>query len=106
MYEPRLTYSCARECASTDSCSPLPSQVIFERFRCDWQRALRLGAAKLISEYDDDALNDEDGDGVPDEVEDLGAVLFINNELYTLAWSWYADAVFSGNTARYCHGAV
>ena len=33
--------------------------------------------------------------GVPDEVEDVGAVLLANNELYTLAWRLYSDAVLT-----------
>ena len=27
----------------------------------------------------------------------MGAVLFLNNELYTLAWQFYADAAYSGS---------
>ena len=42
--------------------------VLFERFAVDWQRALRLGVARMIGEFDADAKADDDGDGVPDEV--------------------------------------
>lgn len=70
--------------------------VIFERFCSDWQRILRLGAYKMVMDSDDDPIADEDNDGVADEVEDLGAVLFAYSQLCSLAWCWYADAIYSG----------
>ena len=69
--------------------------IIFERFVSDWQAVLRLGVAKMIARNDDDGLEDDDGDGVPDEVEDVGAVLFINHQLITLAYLWYADTLYA-----------
>ena len=70
-------------------------EVLFERFSGDWQRALLLGVARMIGEHDADAAADDDGDGVPDEIEDVGAVLLLQNQLYTLAWQWYSDVVYS-----------
>lgn len=72
-------------------------EVIFERFISDWQSMLRLGLGKMIVKNDDDGAMDEDEDGVPDEVEDVGAVMLMNNHLCTLAWTMYSDAVYGGS---------
>ena len=71
-------------------------EVCFERFAVDWQLALRLGVAKMIMDNDEDGKMDDDGDGVPDEVEDVGAVLLLNNQLYSLIYTFYADAIYGG----------
>lgn len=71
-------------------------EVVFERFAVDWQMALRLGVARMISDNDDEGKLDEDDDGVPDEVEDVGAVLLKHAQLYTMVYLFYADAVYSG----------
>ena len=71
-------------------------EVIFERFAIDWQIALRLGVARMISDNDEEGKLDEDDDGVPDEVEDVGAVLLTYAQLYTLVYWFYADAIYGG----------
>ena len=50
----------------------------------------------MILDNDAQGTLDEDGDGVPDEVEDVGAVLLLQNQLYSLAWLWYSDVVYGG----------
>lgn len=50
-------------------------EVTFKRLSNDWKVALRLGVVKLIMQYDDDASVDEDGDGVPDEVDLLAGTM-------------------------------
>lgn len=73
-------------------------EVVFERFAADWQAMLRLGVAKYIIKNDDGGSADDDGDGVPDEVEDVGAVLFLNHPLITYAWLMFADAVYGNGS--------
>ena len=73
-------------------------EVLFERFATDWQIILRLGVYKMVTEGDDDGKADGDGDGVADELEDVGAVMFFNAALYSLAWLWYSDVIFSGGS--------
>ena len=60
-------------------------EVVFERFVNDWAVALRLGLAKVITQCSEGA-EDEDGDGVPDEMEDVACVLVERFQLIYLAW--------------------
>ena len=71
-------------------------EVEFERFASEWQLALRLGVGKLITDFDDGGEGDEDGDGVPDEVEDCAQVLCEHHALICRAYAFYSDAVYSG----------
>lgn len=70
------------------------NEIVFERFATEWQMVLRLGVAKLVTDNDNQGAADADGDGVPDEVEDVGAVMFMHNQLTTLMWFFYADAIY------------
>ena len=45
---------------------------------------------RYISQFDDDAEEDLDGDGVPDEVQEVAQVLWDYRELYPLIFSFYA----------------
>lgn len=49
----------------------------------------------MIGEYDAAAAADADADGIPDEIEDVGAVLLMQGQLATLSWLWYSDVVYS-----------
>lgn len=62
-----------------------------KRFRHDWERCLRLGVATLITRHDDDPGKDEDGDGIPDEVVEVGTVLWQNHDAVCLIFAYYAS---------------
>ena len=68
--------------------SHLPGQVCQIRFENDWRRACRIGLVKIVMRADDDAKFgvDEDNDGIPDEIEELGDLLWDHQQmLYALA---------------------
>jgi hypothetical protein len=69
-------------------------EVLFERFASDWQLILRLGVLRMIREHDDNAAADDDGDVIPDELEDVGAVMFMHHPVIARAWLFYADALY------------
>lgn len=70
------------------------AEVEFERFTSDWQLMLRFGLGKTIIDFDADGKGDEDGDGVPDEVEDVCALLREYHPLLLRVYAWYADAIY------------
>ena len=68
------------------------------RFLLDWHECLKMGIDKLILLRDDDGEKDEDGDGVPDEVDQVAAVLW---EQHELVYHIFADySVAPRNTTR------
>ena len=69
-------------------------EVLFERFATDWHLALRLGLTKVVTDNDEQGVEDKDADGIPDELEDVGAVLCQHHELLCLVYNFYADAVY------------
>ena len=73
-------------------------EVLFERFSADFQACIRLGLAKMVTDYDEQGTADDDGDGVPDELEDVGHVLCEHHELLVLAHTTYADAMYGAGT--------
>ena len=64
--------------------------VKLERFEIEWQRAMKLGLERLIMRYDDDAAFDDDGDGVPDEVEEVAGALWQFRDAWQLLFAYYA----------------
>jgi len=79
-------------CESCDGCDFVDHEdIIFKRFASDWQVMVRLGGGKLIAKSDDGA-ND-----AAEEVEEVGTVLLFNHQLCTLAYLWFADAVYSSS---------
>lgn len=88
IWAPREKWCDAKDFIDTDD-------VIWSRFANDWRQALEMGAVKMIMRYDDNADEDKDGDGVPDEIEEVGAVLFRHNRLWTMLFSFYSEACYS-----------
>eukprot|EP00322_Chrysochromulina_rotalis_P013695 CAMPEP_0115838464 /NCGR_PEP_ID=MMETSP0287-20121206/5740_1 /TAXON_ID=412157 /ORGANISM="Chrysochromulina rotalis, Strain UIO044" /LENGTH=715 /DNA_ID=CAMNT_0003291987 /DNA_START=62 /DNA_END=2209 /DNA_ORIENTATION=+ len=82
-------------CITSDSCDLYDSdEAEFRRFTLDWSTLLELGITKFVLMHDDDgaagALQDEDGDGIPDEVEDVGMVLWNCHDLLHALFTHYA----------------
>ena len=61
------------------------------RFSADWTNALSLGLVRVILRGDGDEEADEDGDGIPDEVEEVGEAFWAHNQLVTSLFSNYAS---------------
>ena len=60
------------------------AEIRMRRFEVDWNRAMAMGLVKVIMQNDDgddDGVEDEDGDGIPDEVEEVGEMLWQHNGL-------------------------
>ena len=63
-------------------------------FECDWGRALQANRGSLtkhILRYDDDGALDDDGDGVPDEVQEAGEALWGAQERIYAIFDFYAS---------------
>lgn len=61
------------------------------RFEADAGRLLQLGLERVVCMYDDDdAAADADGDGLPDEVEDVLDVLWQHHDVIFQLFSYYA----------------
>jgi hypothetical protein len=71
--------------------------ILFQRFSADWRRALPLGLVKMIMCQDGDDGVHQDGDGVPDEVDEVGAVLLMNHEWCTMAFNFFCSATRLGD---------
>jgi len=50
-----------------------------------------MGAMKAILRYDDDPSADDDGDGIPDEVQEVGEVLWKHMDMVYNLFSYYAS---------------
>ena len=86
IWEPRRKDADSRDVYDTD-------EVEFNRFSIDWEELLRLGITKLILMHDDggdDGVEDEDGDGIPDEVEDVGMVLWKVHDVLSSIYTYYS----------------
>ena len=84
IWRPRTKWADSRDLYDTDA-------VRQKRFEGDWKRMLALGVIKYIMRFDDDALADEDGDGIPDEVEEVGEALLRNYDLCCAVFWYYAS---------------
>ena len=84
IWKPRVKWCDARDLYDTED-------VKFSRFELEWKHLLRLGAVRLIMRHDDDFGADEDGDGIPDEVEDMAMVLWENYDFIVALFATYAS---------------
>jgi len=69
------------------------AEIRMRRFEVDWNRAMAMGLVKVIMQNDDgddDGVEDEDGDGIPDEVEEVGEMLWQHNGLLYALFNHYA----------------
>ena len=86
IWEPRRKDADSKDVYDTD-------EVEFKRFSIDWEVLLGLGMTKLIlmnDDGDDDGVEDEDGDGIPDEVEDVGMVLWKVHDVLSSIYTYYS----------------
>ena len=83
IWQPRATWCDSKSLFDTDGCEA-------RRFQIDWESALDLGLRKMIMKRDDDAGEDEDGDGECDEVDDVKAVLWDCHDMLTQIFDFYA----------------
>ena len=86
IWEPRRKDADSKDVYDTD-------EVEIKRFSIDWEVLLGLGMTKLIlmnDDGDDDGVEDEDGDGIPDEVEDVGMVLWKVHDVLSSIYTYYS----------------
>ena len=84
VWAPRANWSDAKGLYDTED-------VIWGRFVKDWDMLLDNGFGRMIMANDDDVGDeDRDGDGIPDEVEDVGEILWQNSQLLFQLFIYYA----------------
>ena len=83
-WAPRIAWADAKALVDTQ-------EVERKRFDNDWVRvASELGMSKLVTKRDDDGTVDADDDGIPDEVEDVQAVLWEYHQAIGVIFDFYA----------------
>jgi len=86
IWGPRAETSDSRSYFDTD-------EVEWKRFNAGVECLLEMGLSKLVLMYDDDEEpGDEDGDGIPDEVEDVLDVLWENHAMLHSLFHFYGCA--------------
>ncbi|KOO21957.1 hypothetical protein Ctob_000723 [Chrysochromulina tobinii] len=84
LWAPRTSWAESQDLYDTE-------EVRLTRFSADWTNALSLGLVRVILRGDGDEEADEDGDGIPDEVEEVGEAIWAHNQLVTSLFSNYAS---------------
>lgn len=87
IWRPRLFWADSHDLFDTEA-------VRLTRFSHDWERALAAGLVRIVmrnDDGDDDGVQDEDGDGIPDEVEEVGEAIWAHNQLLYALFSHYAS---------------
>ena len=63
------------------------------KFQADWAHLLQMNLIKLIMLHDDDMTpRDANGDGIPDEVEEVGLVLWAHHAMLASLFTFYSCA--------------
>ena len=94
VWAPRARYSDSRSYYDT-------REVQWKRFDVDFTRLLGMDLTKMVLMHDDDETpGDEDGDGIPDEVEDVAGVLCENHEALRSLFCYYA-CMGAGSRGRF-----
>ena len=83
VWKPRARWCDARHVFDTD-------EVEAKRFEIDWVECCELGLEKLIMKRDDEAGQDNDGDGICDEVEEVQESLWDCHDLLAQVFDYYA----------------
>ena len=65
-------------------------EIEYQRFAADWMATVGGGITKVVLRHDDDPAEDEDGDGIPDEVQEVGEVLWHHHRTLCVLFSFYA----------------
>lgn len=85
IWAPRRQWCDARDFYDTDS-------VHRRMFECDWERALSHSSLSIfIVRNDDDGGADADGDGRPDEIDEVRDVVWEHHQLLTTVFDFYAS---------------
>ena len=83
IWGPRVQWSDAKDLYDTE-------EVEIARFHKDWARCVQIGVVKTILARDDDhGGGDDDGDGLPDEVEEVMAVLWDHHDVIQQLYVYY-----------------
>jgi hypothetical protein len=65
-------------------------EVEYKRFAADWVRIVAAGITKAVVRADDDGAADDDGDGIPDEVQEVGEVIWHHHRTLCVLFTYYA----------------
>lgn len=65
-------------------------EIEYRRFAADWMATVGAGITKVVLRHDDDPAADDDGDGIPDEVQEVGEVLWHHHRVLCALFSFYA----------------
>ena len=91
-FDPHNSEIWAQRALASDSKAVFNSrEVEYKRFAADWAIVgASASVIKLVMRNDDDGGKDEDGDGIPDEVKEVGEVLWQHHRMLCTLFSFYA----------------
>ena len=91
-FDPHNSEIWAQRALASDSKAVFNSrEVEYKRFAADWAIVgASASVIKLVMRNDNDGDKDEDGDGIPDEVKEVGEVLWQHHRMLCTLFSFYA----------------